>query len=113
MRKNLFSNLFNSLLTLLIVLFLFKTVPPFIRWAFVNSTWWSDGATCNLAGGACWSGKSSAERASHHRIARGSAMECGAAVDIIRLLRVAEPEDLARARELVERVVSMLTKMGT
>ena len=54
-RQNLFSNLFNSLLTLLIAYSLFRTVPPFIKWAFINSMWWSDGQVCNLASGACWS----------------------------------------------------------
>jgi general L-amino acid transport system permease protein len=30
-------------------------VPAFIKWAFVDAVWWSDGQACNLASGACWS----------------------------------------------------------
>ncbi|MGO9311495.1 MAG: amino acid ABC transporter permease [Syntrophobacteraceae bacterium] len=54
-RKNLFSNIFNSLLTILIAYGLFTSVPTFIKWAFVNAVWWSDGQACNQASGACWS----------------------------------------------------------
>ena len=43
-------------------------------------------------------------------IARGSAMECGAIIDIIRLLGLA-PDKTERARELLIRIVSMLSKM--
>jgi general L-amino acid transport system permease protein len=53
-RQNLFSNLLNSLLTLLIIYGLYRTVPAFIKWALVNAVWWSDGQACNQAGGACW-----------------------------------------------------------
>jgi four helix bundle protein len=62
----------------------------------------------NIAEGA---GKTPNERVHHHRIARGSAMECGAVVDVVRLLKVASPEDLDRAKELLVRIVSMLTRM--
>ena len=55
MRQNLFSNPFNSLLTLLIAYGLYRTVPGFIKWAFFDSVWWSDGQVCNQASGACWS----------------------------------------------------------
>jgi general L-amino acid transport system permease protein len=55
MRKNLFSSPFNSLLTLLILFFFYKTVPSFVKWAFIDSTWWSGAAECKAAGGACWS----------------------------------------------------------
>ena len=54
-RQNLFSNPFNSLLTLLIAYALYRTVPAFIKWAFINAVWWSSGSVCNQAGGACWS----------------------------------------------------------
>ena len=53
-RQNLFSNPFNSLLTLLIAYGLYRTVPAFIKWALVNAVWWSDGQACSQAGGACW-----------------------------------------------------------
>jgi general L-amino acid transport system permease protein len=54
-RKNLFSDWFNSILTLVTICFLYKVIPPLIRWAFVDSTWFSGGAQCHAAGGACWS----------------------------------------------------------
>ncbi len=54
-RQNLFSNPFNSLLTLLVAYGLYRSVPAFIKWAFINATWWSAGQACNQAGGACWS----------------------------------------------------------
>ena len=54
-RKNLFSNPFNSLLTLLTAYALYRTVPAFIKWALVNAVWWSNGQVCNQAAGACWS----------------------------------------------------------
>ena len=45
------------------------------------------------------------------RIARGSATECGAIVDVLRLLEVAPIEQTDRGKELLVRVVSMLTRM--
>ncbi|TXH37959.1 MAG: amino acid ABC transporter permease [Rhodospirillaceae bacterium] len=39
LRANLFSSPFNTLLTILAVLFLAWVVPPFIRWAFIDATW--------------------------------------------------------------------------
>jgi four helix bundle protein len=62
----------------------------------------------NIAEG---SSKSPTERAHFHRIARGSAMECGAILDVVRLLKVVSEEELARGRELVIRTVSMLSRM--
>ena len=56
MRANLFNNWFNSVLTLVTLYTLGKIVPPFIRWAFVDSFWLpSAGEACKGAEGACWS----------------------------------------------------------
>ena len=44
-------------------------------------------------------------------IARGSAMECGAILDVCRVLKVAEAEKLEHGKSLLERIVAMLTKM--
>ena len=55
LRANLFSTWYNSLLTLLTLFVLGKSVPPFIRWAFIDSLWFSTGQECLQAGGACWS----------------------------------------------------------
>ena len=58
------------------------------------------------------SGKTSvADRARFHAIARGSAFECAAILDVPRLLETARPDDLDRGKRLPIRVVSMLSKM--
>ncbi len=54
-RMNLFNGVFNSLLTIVIVLFLWYVGPPLIRWLFVNSLWGSTSVACRNAAGACWS----------------------------------------------------------
>ncbi|MFC1814172.1 amino acid ABC transporter permease [Thermodesulfobacteriota bacterium] len=54
-KANLFNSRFNAVLTLLTLYLLWKTVPPFIQWAFIDSLWVSTGAECHEAGGACWS----------------------------------------------------------
>ena len=51
------------------------------------------------------------DRARFYAIARGSAMECGALIDVIGLLGVAGDTELAQAKALLVRVVSMLSKM--
>jgi four helix bundle protein len=56
-------------------------------------------------------GRAASERAHYHRIARGSAMECAAIVDVLRLMRVAPEPELDEGRELLVRVVSMLSRM--
>ena len=45
-------------------------------------------------------------------IARGSAMECGAILDACRVLKLAEPAVVQEGKELLVRIVSMLTKMA-
>ena len=56
-------------------------------------------------------GKSSAkDRAHFHAIARGSAMECGAILDVVSLLGIGSVE-LEPGKQLLERTVSMLSKM--
>ena len=54
-RKNLFNNWYNSLLTVVTILFLLKILPPFIRWAFIDSVWNTPSQACRHATGACWS----------------------------------------------------------
>ena len=54
-RTNLFNGIFNSLLTLGALYLLGKTVPPFFRWAFIDSFWFADGTACRGGDGACWS----------------------------------------------------------
>lgn len=47
-----------------------------------------------------------------YAIARGSAMECGAVLDVGRLLGIVKDDTARKAKELLERIVSMLTKMA-
>lgn len=44
-------------------------------------------------------------------IARGSAMECGAILDVCRVLGVADESEAKRGKALLVRIVAMLTKM--
>ena len=54
-KANLFNGLFNSLLTLAMVLLLVKLVPPFVKWALLDSVWFTSGKACKECPGACWS----------------------------------------------------------
>jgi len=54
-RTNLFNGWFNSVLTLLTVLFLGLIVPGLVKWAFLDSVWFSPAEACREAEGACWS----------------------------------------------------------
>ena len=63
----------------------------------------------NIAEGCGRSGDSDAAR--HYAIARGSALECAAAVDVIRVLGIVQSDLLAEVRTLLVRVVQMLSKM--
>jgi four helix bundle protein len=51
------------------------------------------------------------DRSRYLGIARGSAMECGAILDACLILKLANPETLEKGGELLERIVSMLSKM--
>lgn len=65
----------------------------------------------NIAEG---SGKNSArDRSRYHAIARGSAMECGAVLDIIKLLNLIPDHNIIDGKHLLVRIVSMLSKMCT
>jgi general L-amino acid transport system permease protein len=54
-RANLFNGWFNSALTIVVLFALWKTIPPLIQWAFIDSLWLSTGKECQEASGACWS----------------------------------------------------------
>jgi four helix bundle protein len=63
----------------------------------------------NIAEGA---GRTSeADGARHFAIARGSAMECAAVLDVVRALGALQEERYRQAIELLARVVAMLTKL--
>ena len=51
------------------------------------------------------------ERDRHLGIARGSAMECGALLDACQLRGICSSEQTTRGKELLVRIVSMLTRM--
>ena len=54
---------------------------------------------------------SEADAARHYAIARGSSMECAAVLDALKVLSAVEQDRYARAMELLEREVAMLTKL--
>ena len=63
----------------------------------------------NIAEAAGRTGKADAARA--YAIARGSAMECAAALDAMLLLKIVDGGRKQYVDELLERVVAMLTKL--
>ena len=63
----------------------------------------------NIAEGAGRRG--AADRARFFAMARGSATECAAILDIVRARRLARPENTTRGRSLLVRVVQMLTRL--
>lgn len=54
----------------------------------------------------------SAEQKRFFRSARGSALECAAALDVCRIRRIGSPEQLRGGRQLVVRLVQMLTRLS-
>jgi general L-amino acid transport system permease protein len=58
LRVNLFSSLFNSVLTLLTLYLLVLTIPPLVRWGLIDAIWQApNGQACHAANGqegACW-----------------------------------------------------------
>jgi general L-amino acid transport system permease protein len=54
-RANLFNGWFNSVLTLVTLYFLWKVVPPMVRWLFLDAVWTAGSEACRAADGACWS----------------------------------------------------------
>jgi four helix bundle protein len=63
----------------------------------------------NIAEG---SGRPEKDSRRFYAIARGSALECAAVLDAIQALGIVAPGELATPRDLLERLVSMLTKMS-
>lgn len=54
-KNNLFNGPLNSIATIVIVVAAANLVPDFIRWAFIDSVWFTSGKECHEVTGACWS----------------------------------------------------------
>ncbi len=54
LRENLFRSWPETIATLLLVWVLWKTLPPFIDWAFLDAIWRPDSKACRAGEGACW-----------------------------------------------------------
>jgi general L-amino acid transport system permease protein len=54
LRENLFAGWLNTLLTVVVAVFLFKVIFSFVDWAFVDAVWRPDARACQDARGACW-----------------------------------------------------------
>ena len=53
-RENLFRSWPETLATLFILWVLWKTLPPFVDWAFLDAVWKPDSKACRAGEGACW-----------------------------------------------------------
>lgn len=54
LRGNLFSNWFNTLLTLLAIYLVWLIIPPLLQWAFIEADWNGTSRTDCTSEGACW-----------------------------------------------------------
>ncbi len=54
MHENLFSTPLNTILTIIVASLLWFSIIPFLKWAFIGSTW-APNADCRNSAGACWS----------------------------------------------------------
>jgi general L-amino acid transport system permease protein len=55
LRQNLFSNAFNTILTILTLLLLARILPPLLQWLLLDAVWGPAPAeACKEASGACW-----------------------------------------------------------
>lgn len=52
------------------------------------------------------------DRRRYFEIARGSALECGAAQDVLQVCGALAAEDNVKAKILLDRIVAMLTRLG-
>jgi general L-amino acid transport system permease protein len=53
--ENLFSGPLSSFLTVLTLVLMYKTIPLFAKWAFIDSVWHTPSEVCKTCVGACWS----------------------------------------------------------
>ncbi len=92
--------------------FVFRSIPSLPRGYSGLADQWRRAAMSVPLNIAEAVGKTSeADRNNRYAIARGEAMECGAIIDVIRLLGTVPESDLAAAKQLLVRVVGMLSKL--
>ena len=92
--------------------FVFKSLPNVPRGYSALVDQWRRAAVSIPLNIAEAVGKTSeAERNNRYAIARGEAMECGAILDVVRLIEAVPDTELAAAKSLLVRVVGMLSKM--
>ena len=54
LRESFFASWPQALVTLLILWLIWKTLPPFVDWAFLDAVWAPDSKACRAGEGACW-----------------------------------------------------------
>ena len=92
--------------------FVFKAIPRLPRGFAALRDQWRRAATSIPMNIAEAVGKTSPDdRRYRFAIARGEAMECGAILDVVRLLDRVPPQEIDAAKQLVIRVVGMLSRM--
>jgi four helix bundle protein len=92
--------------------FVFKAIPLLPRGFSALGDQWRRAATSISMNIAEAVGKPSRlDRMNKFAIARGEAMECGAILDVVRLLKVVQAPELDQAKVLLVRIVEMLSKL--
>ena len=92
--------------------FVFRALPALPRGFSALADQWRRAATSIPMNVAEAVGKPShADRMNKFAIARGEAMECGAILDVVRLLGVLPDRELDAAKVLLVRTVEMLSKL--
>ncbi len=92
--------------------FVFKALPHIPRGFSSLSDQWRRAATSIPLNIAEAVGKTSpADRSNRFAIARGEAMECGAILDVVRLIEAMPSGEIDAAKRLIVRTVEMLTKL--
>ena len=92
--------------------FVFKSIPNIPRgYSALVDQWRRAAMSVPLNIAEAVGNTSDADRNNRYAIARGEAMECGAIIDVVRLIDAVPEPELAAAKQLLIRVVGMLSKM--
>jgi len=92
--------------------FMFRSIPTVPRgYAALVDQWRRASMSVPLNIAEAVGKTSEADRNNRYAIARGEAMECGAIIDVVRLLDVLPETELSAAKQLLIRVVGMLSKL--